>query len=108
MIDKVSFMHKLRDKMRSSDYKEAGELKDIFLATIHYNLIPDMEGISKPTTLVWGTEDNIVPIKIGKEMLKIIPNSNMVPLEGLSHLAHLENPRLFSGKLLAILNNEHN
>lgn len=108
VIDKVSFMHKLRDKMRSSDYKEAGELKDIFLATIHYNLIPGMEGISKPTTLVWGTEDNIVPIKIGKEMLKIIPNSNMVPLEGLSHLAHLENPRLFSGKLLAILNNEHN
>jgi pimeloyl-ACP methyl ester carboxylesterase len=108
VIDRVNFMHKLRNKMRSSDYKEAGELKDIFLATIHYNLTPGMEDITKPTTLLWGTEDNIVPIKIATEMQKIIPNSNLVSLAGLGHLAHLENPRLFSGKLLAILNNEHN
>lgn len=104
VLDRVNFMRRLRDKLRSDDYKEAGELRDIFMATIKFNLTPSMELINKPTTLLWGENDNVIPIKIAKEMQKIIKNSKLVQIEGLGHLAHLENPRLFSGKLIKILN----
>lgn len=106
ILDRVNFIKKLRHKLRSDDYREAGELKNIFLSTIHYNLVPSMEKMSKPTYLLWGAADNIVPIKIAQEMQKIIKNSQLITIDGLGHLAHIENPRLFSGLLTKILNDK--
>jgi len=53
--------------------------------------------INVPTLLIWGANDEAVPVTIAKELNILIPNSKLVILDGLGHNAHLENLNLFYG-----------
>ncbi|HEY4379223.1 MAG TPA: alpha/beta hydrolase [Acidobacteriaceae bacterium] len=50
-------------------------------------------GITQPTLVLWGTEDKLIPMAVGKTMHREIPGSVFVGVEGCGHLAPRECPK---------------
>jgi pimeloyl-ACP methyl ester carboxylesterase len=46
-----------------------------------------LHNIRKPTLIVWGTEDQLIPPSVGEEMHRKIENSSLLLVEGCGHLA---------------------
>jgi len=42
-------------------------------------------GISVPTTVIWGDQDGLIPVRDGRAMAKIIPGSNYIEIAGCGH-----------------------
>lgn len=61
---------------------------------------PEMEGLSSrygnvtvPTLLLWGKEDSIVPLQIGKRLAGDLPRAHLAVLSDCGHMPHEEKPR---------------
>jgi pimeloyl-ACP methyl ester carboxylesterase len=60
-----------------------------------WNLIlPDLlRSVRTPTTLVWGSEDRVVPRDCAEQYLANLPNARLEIVEGAGHLVELERPQ---------------
>jgi len=52
----------------------------------------DLQKIHTPCLLIWGREDKVVPLKIGKRLASDLPNANLVILNDTGHLLPEEKP----------------
>lgn len=98
----------IQNYLRSKDYKDADGLKDIFLASIQYNLEDDMKKIRVPTLIIHGERDEIVPFRTAQKMQDIIRGSTLIVVPRGGHFLHLDNPLLFSGYLKKFFHEENN
>lgn len=55
----------------------------------------DAHLIDKPTLLVWGEEDTVVPLRNGEKLYDAIENSRLVVLKNCGHVPPEENPECF-------------
>jgi pimeloyl-ACP methyl ester carboxylesterase len=55
-------------------------------------LTPKYKDIFVPTLIVWGEEDKVIPLKIGKMLAEAIPDSKLVVLPEVGHAPHEEAP----------------
>ena len=46
--------------------------------------------VAVPTLVVWGEEDQLIPLSVGKKIQDGIPDSSLVVIDGCGHLAPLE------------------
>ena len=46
-----------------------------------------LPSITRPTLIVWGSRDTLIPPSVGESMHHLIPNSSMTIIEGCGHLA---------------------
>lgn len=53
--------------------------------------VPD---ISQPTLIIWGRDDKLIPLKMGRRFAQEIPNSRLVILDNLGHIPHEEGPKI--------------
>jgi pimeloyl-ACP methyl ester carboxylesterase len=51
-----------------------------------------LQGIQTPTLLIWGAQDNWIPLNNGKRMDSVLTNSKLVVLENSGHVPMEENP----------------
>ena len=100
----TSLFRMIQAQLRSSDYRDAKELRDIFLASIRHDLKPFMEKIDVATLILHGEMDEVVPLETARMMHVLIKNSQLKTVPGGSHFLHMENPLLFSGYLRSFLN----
>ncbi|MXS85949.1 alpha/beta fold hydrolase [Nitrosomonas sp. HPC101] len=84
--------------------------KYALLATARQILPPDLQQFVKnyarlavPTLIVWGKEDEIVPLAIGKRLHDTLPNSELVILDAVGHAVQEEKPSLLLPYLLHFL-----
>lgn len=92
--------------LRSKDYKEAGEkLKSILLKSVNYDYSEDLKLINIPLLIIWGEQDKEEPSSTAYTLNKLIRKSRLEILPNCSHFAHLDNPRLFAGKIVDFLKN---
>lgn len=80
----------LYDRLASQDYKDAGELRPILVKVVNEDISNLLPNISASTLLVWGTEDDAVPIAHAKAMESLIPDAGLVLFEGAGHFAYLD------------------
>lgn len=59
--------------------------------------------LNKPTLLVWGDEDKVVPLAFGRAAREILPNSRLCILEGTSHTPYYERFSEFNAAILDFL-----
>lgn len=52
--------------------------------------------ISAPTLIVWGGQDRIVPLRLGRQLNRCLPNSRLVTIEGAGHLPMWEGAEAFN------------
>ena len=60
-------------------------------------------GFKPPVLIIWGKIDNVTPLAQGEDLAKRFAGSKLVVLDGVNHIAHLENPEAFNAALLDFL-----
>ncbi len=94
------FIYKLA---KEEDYLKAGKMQRTFLKVVDENLDKDFKKINQPTLIVWGENDKETPLKQGKEIHKLIPNSDLQIIENAEHFCFLEKPEEVSNEILSWL-----
>ena len=68
------------------------------------SLVAKLKMIYPPTLLIWGTDDPVIPINFAKEFVSGIPNCTFFEMDGCGHTPYVQNPYLFTSKVLDFLN----
>ena len=82
-------------RIASEDYRNAGPLRPTFVKVVNEDLAPLLPRVAVPTLLVWGTEDDAVPVAHAQTMERAIPDAGLVLFEGAGHFAYLDEPDRF-------------
>ncbi|HEX2293716.1 MAG TPA: alpha/beta fold hydrolase [Actinomycetota bacterium] len=77
-------------RIASEDYRNAGPLRPTFVKVVNEDLSDLLPKVRVPTLLVWGTEDDAVPVAHARIMEKAIPDAGLVLFEGAGHFAYLD------------------
>lgn len=59
--------------------------------------------LTMPTLILWGDSDTVIPLKEGKYLQSILPNAELVLMEGVNHIPHLEDQETFIEIVLGFL-----
>lgn len=62
-----------------------------------------VENINQPALVLWGDEDNLIPVESGHELDKRLPNSTLKIFNGVGHLPMEERPIETAGAVAAFL-----
>lgn len=82
-------------RIASEDYRNAGPLRPTFVKVVNEDLSDLLPRVKASTLLVWGTEDDAVPVAHARTMEKRIPDAGLVLFEGAGHFAYLDEPDRF-------------
>lgn len=72
-------------------------------SAIRHNLADKLCEIKCPTLLVWGREDGVTPLFVGKKFNELIVSSKLVILEKCGHAPMMEKPEEFNNVLSKFL-----
>ncbi|MCD6072102.1 MAG: hydrolase or acyltransferase, alpha/beta fold family [Microvirga sp.] len=61
------------------------------------------ETLKVPTLLVWGRQDKLVPLSVGRRLHRALPDSRLVVIEESGHLPHEEKPAEVVSAMLSFL-----
>jgi pimeloyl-ACP methyl ester carboxylesterase len=67
------------------------------------NLWRQARTVRVPTLLVWGTQDRLVDVSLAPKALASFPESRLLVLPGVGHVAQLEQPETVARAFLALL-----
>ena len=82
---------KMKNHFGSTDYKNASpRMREILVKHVNTSAEENASQIKCPTLIIWGTNDNAVPVDDAYELEKMIKNSGTVIYEGCTHYAYLE------------------
>lgn len=83
-------------KMGSKDYKKANPiLKKTLVLAVNEDLSIYLSMINAPTLLIYGANDRVVPLYIGKKINKLIKNSGIAIIPNANHFPYIEKFRYF-------------
>ena len=81
----------MKKHMGSTDYRNASPMmRNILVKHVNTNAIENAKKIKCPTFIIWGTNDEAVPVSDAYELEKLIPDSGLTIYEGCTHYAYLE------------------
>jgi len=98
---KLPFLKPLRKPLQkklyaaagSTDYLEAGPMREIFLKTIKEDLREEAKKIRIPTLFVWGDNDTVTPLWEAREMSNRIQASVVRVVKEAGHFSYLDQPQ---------------
>ena len=95
-LKKVPGINKLEDVAKkhigSTDYKNASKvMREVLVNHVNLDITEEVKKIKVPLLIVWGTNDQAVPIEDAYELEKLVPGSGLVVYPGCTHYAYLEN-----------------
>jgi len=64
------------------------------------NVKQAIEQLRVPMLILWGTQDRLIPIRVGRKLANR-PSVSMVELSGLGHCAHDENPAMINQAIMS-------
>jgi len=94
-LKKIKILNHLAEYMKghmgSSDYRNAkGVMREVLVNVVNSDLTECAKKITAPTLLIWGNNDEAVPVAEAKELEKLILDSALIVLNG-THYCYLEN-----------------
>jgi pimeloyl-ACP methyl ester carboxylesterase len=72
-------------------------------ALTDYDFRDRLEDVKAPVLLVWGEDDNLVPVKDADEFERLIPDARKVILDDTGHVPMLERPSTFNDLVVDFL-----
>lgn len=79
---------RLYKSVGSSDYLNAGQLRETFTKVVNEDVRPEAAMISVPTLLIYGQNDTLTPPHYGQIFEKLISGSQLKVIPGAGHFAH--------------------
>ena len=92
-------LERLRDKMGSTDYRQAGSMRGTLVRVVNQKLFSLLPSIRVPTLIIWGSEDPILEMKQAKIFRRLIPDSYIRVVWGATHHPHLDAPQELAGMI---------
>lgn len=86
---------KLKNRLGSKDYLEAGPLQRILVKVVNEDLKPLLPEIAAPTLIIWGGDDQITPLKDARVLSEGIKNSKLEIVKNAGHFPFLDQPEIF-------------
>lgn len=80
-----SMINKMKSILGSDDYKNSGDMRNIFLKVVNENLESDAKCIKIPTLLIWGEEDQTTTLVEARRLKAAISSSNLKIFPGAGH-----------------------
>lgn len=82
---------KMKKHLGSTDYKNASPImREILVKHVNTDLTEEAKKIKCPTFIIWGTNDEAVPVEDAYELERLIKDSGLSIYEGCTHYAYLE------------------
>lgn len=83
---------KLRKRFGSTDYSALSSdiMRKTFNKVISLDLEDRLSKIKSSTLLIWGENDEDIPVYMGKKMEKLIPDAGLVVLKNAGHFSYLD------------------
>jgi pimeloyl-ACP methyl ester carboxylesterase len=91
---------KLLPYLASSDYKNAGQLRETLGLVVAEDLSSLLPKIQSKCLLVWGDQDRETPLYCGETMKRLIPDSELIVFPGAGHFPYIDQMNKFN--LLAL------
>jgi pimeloyl-ACP methyl ester carboxylesterase len=90
-------MEQIRRRHGSSDYRHAnGVMRDVLVKVINESYETQLRNLGTPVVMVWGAEDNEVPLEVARQALAVIREAGgaaeLEVLPGIGHLVPTEAP----------------
>ncbi len=60
---------------------------------------PEINKINRPTLIIWGAEDELIPLEAGQRLNTLIAGSRLVVFDRCGHVPQVEMPALFVGEV---------
>lgn len=80
---------------RLRDYELARASADVLKATAFFELRPYLAKLHHPVALVWGEDDNVVPVRDGEMLKQLLPQAELHRFSQCGHAPMLEHPHKF-------------
>ena len=94
-------MEALRQRYGSPDYRAAsGVVRDVFVALMTETYGADMAATTCPGDLVWGADDDQVPLEVAERALELFPDADLTVLPGVGHLTPTQAPDALRAAIL--------
>ncbi len=82
----TTFFARYATRVGSADYRQAGPLRATLVAVVNEDLGPVAARIRQPALLLYGREDMETPPELGERFAALMPDAELVILDGLGHL----------------------
>ena len=90
----------LKSRFGSSDYKAAGDMRDILVKTVNEDLTETSKAVKCPVTLVFGGFDDQTTPEMGRRYHEYIKGSRLIELEAFDHYSILTDGRHHVSRLV--------
>jgi 2-hydroxy-6-oxonona-2,4-dienedioate hydrolase len=68
-------------------------------SAVRHNLEDKLPGIKTPTLLVWGIQDEVTPLWVGRKFHELLTNSKLIIFDKCGHAPMMEHPNDFNREL---------
>lgn len=77
--------------MGSDDYRNASPImRQILVNHVNTDICEDIKKIKASAIIIWGTNDEAVPVERAEELESLLPDAGVVIYDGCTHYAYLE------------------
>ncbi|SHF92046.1 alpha/beta fold hydrolase [Ornithinibacillus halophilus] len=110
-LENVIYDHSLITEELIEEYKRPINEKDFSKSLVRLlrhregDLSPEqLQRIQKPALLLWGEQDKVVSLKIGKKLAKDLPNAKLLSYKNAGHLITEEKPNELYHEIIKFIN----
>lgn len=101
-------LEELQNRSGSEDYRNAkGVMRPTFVKVVNDDVSPILNKVVCPVLLVWGEYDTAVPLEMGRQMEREMPEAGLAIFEGDDHFAYWHQPERFNRVLDIFLKEDH-
>jgi pimeloyl-ACP methyl ester carboxylesterase len=88
-----AWMERLRHRYGSEDYRQAsGAMRDVLVKAVNETYQSQLEAFSGPIELLWGADDDQVPVSVAQSAMASCRQPNLRVIPGVGHFLPLDAP----------------
>ena len=96
------------DHVIQNDYLDMGSSTISAVSLVHEDLTDALSSLKMPTTIIWGANDSIAPLRTAMVLKKYLPQADLNVIKNAAHVPMIDEPEKFNQILLSYINGVDN
>ena len=92
------------DHVIKNDYLDMDSSTISAISLVHEDLTDALSSLKMPTTIIWGENDSIAPLRTAKVLKKYLPQADLNVIKNAAHVPMIDEPEKFNQLLLSFIN----
>ena len=94
------------DHVIKNDYVDMGSSTISAVSLVHEDLTDALSSLKMPTTIIWGANDSIAPLRTAMVLKKYLPLADLNVIQNAAHVPMIDEPEKFNQILLSYINTD--